>query len=234
MMRKVIVHTVQPLTDHGVPSAMKNLVKAAAFKALCVERDENPYALALYLHAAVGNLFLQSAEGRRQLRAADEHGKAVLNASVRAIQDQSHGAFAAYGWTLIRKLHPDGPGQLHLWGKEENRPAEDSPGVHLMCWSRRRLIPCADHACRWCYHRLQTATFPQRMGVGSAGPTVQPDRCDTGHCMRPQGRGVPCMGAQTNRAARIVHMHAESTVINVVPVCGPTAARQPRCLQGDR
>lgn len=108
---------------------MKNLVKAAAFKALNVQRDENPYALAVYLHAAVGNLFLRSADGRRQLRAADMHGKALLNASVRIHTADSEGAFAAYGWTLIRKLHPQGPGQLHLWGEEKHKPAGNSAGV---------------------------------------------------------------------------------------------------------
>lgn len=126
---------MQALTDHGVPSAMKNLVKTAAFKALRVERDENPHALAVYLHAAVGNMFLQSSEGMRQLRAADLHGRAILEASVRNLKDKSHGAFAAYGWTLIRKLHPLGPGPLHLWGEEKNRPAEDSPGVHVIACS---------------------------------------------------------------------------------------------------
>lgn len=147
-------HMMQALSDLGVPSAMKNLVKTAAFKALRVQRDENPYALAVYLHAAVGNLFLQSVEGTRQLRAADMHGRALLDASMSVHQTAGESAVAAYGWTLIRKMHPRGPGPLHLWGEDKYKPSEDSAGkntstsykISVMCLFCKVHVPISQFA----------------------------------------------------------------------------------------
>jgi len=112
---------------------MSDVVKAAAFKALYIQRDSNPYALAVYLHAAIAAYFLHSREGQVQLQTADLASKAVLDAALKAHEESPLGATAAFGWALIRKLNPAAPGPLHLWGEEKYRPSSECCCAFLAC-----------------------------------------------------------------------------------------------------
>lgn len=156
----------QALGEMGVPSAMSHLVKAAAFKALYLQRDSNPYALSVYLHSAISAFFLRSREGQAQLRAADLASKAVLEAALETHRESPVGATAAYGWTLIRKLNPAAPAQLHLWGEEKHSPPAESCSAALQNYIASHVIvmhisdPCTDR-----HHVYQDFSRPAGVSV---------------------------------------------------------------------
>lgn len=108
---------------------MSARVLAEAVQGAQIWRQLNPYHLSVYVSATATALFLRSSDGKKLLAKADKVGFALTRRAFEKHCDDAPGHLLEYGWAMIRKLHPDSPGPLWLWGKEKHAPAADSPGA---------------------------------------------------------------------------------------------------------
>ena len=102
------------------------VVRKQGIRAVRTTRDDSPFTYSLYVSAAVTSHFLRTTAGAELLRQADVRSHALMAAAIANHQASDAGAILSYGWCLIRKLHPTGPGSLHNWGRPHHRPPPDS------------------------------------------------------------------------------------------------------------
>lgn len=87
-----------------------------------IARDSSPHEASLYLSASVTRTFLESPTGQDELDRADAACMALWEAARAKHGLSAGGDRLEYGWAMIRALHPNGPGPLCYWGRQENLP----------------------------------------------------------------------------------------------------------------
>lgn len=123
---------MQAVRELGGRNRLSQSFVSEAVKSARIMREKCPQQHALYIGAAATALFLDSDDGQRLLERADAASRSLTQKAFEGFLDESCGTALEYGWAVIRKMHPHGPGPLKLWGRDAHRPPANSPGA-LLC-----------------------------------------------------------------------------------------------------
>jgi hypothetical protein len=120
-----------------------------AARQMSTARPESEHAHALYLHAVVGTLWLQSPAGQQALRDANTFGLALVKAAQRSFRASAYGSMLACTWSVVRRFHRHGPHTLCEWGPLHVPVIGAAPSkclssmMFVLCWVVRCCGRCA-------------------------------------------------------------------------------------------
>jgi hypothetical protein len=115
-------------------------VGAAAVPLVRPQRPASDHFRSLYISAAVGVVYLRSAQGAADLAAADRVCQALLHAAQQRHKQGPLSSMQVHEWTLVRSMYPSSPPRLWDWGNSTRPPSAEAPGILLLLRTNATLL----------------------------------------------------------------------------------------------